>query len=157
MFIVTRSWGEYSDRGECCICACETEADAKKVVNLMKLIDAYNKEQSLKFKEAIADFKKSLNIREYPDRPHKTTIDPCNLITQNAWMNQYLKPWNDLTSEVHKHNGEMDIHIANFKCCYPREVPEEFKLFAQHVVLHEYGDYERNYYSIEEIEVVKFD
>jgi hypothetical protein len=156
MFIVVREWGEYSDHGSRCAFACETEAEALLGVELMKKIDAYNKERSKKYQQDIEEFKKTLDYKPYPPVLRKNVVDPFNLIPQKEWISKNMKAHGEIVSEFHKHNDALEVQVENFKRLYPREIPEEFKGFEGDIVLNEYSCYDDYHYSVEEIKVLKF-
>lgn len=155
MFIIVRESGEYSDHESRTLFACETEVEAEKAVSILNQIDEYNKITSEKYRNDIAEFKKTLNYKPLPQRPHKSTLDPKSLISQKDWENKYLAPFKAFFAEAADFNNQLDSIVDDFKKNYPREIPEEFMQFKQYVVLNEWSPYYSNRsYSVEKIDVI---
>jgi len=158
MYIINQicSDGEGYDNSTC-LFACKTKEDAEKSVALLKKIFAFNKQSTTKFKVDIEVFKKTLGYKTYPAKPHKSTQDPKDLISQKDWMIKFVKPYNDELQEISKFNSLLDRKVTAFKSSYPFEIPVEFEKFKNYVKLNEYWYDDQTDFSIEGLEIVSFD
>lgn len=95
IFVVSKTWGEYSEKGECAIIAVSSEEKAKKICDLCEqFYEWLNELQKTKCKELNDVWNTENKVITYPKRPHKTSFDPDNLISQDKWLKNYIEPYN---------------------------------------------------------------
>lgn len=132
MFIVIREWGEYSEHGSRCVCTCNTLEDANKAIELMVKVDKFSVEESKKLKVAAEEYEATLGMKNYPERPHKSTIDPNNLISQKEWLKR-IDTYNKRHHEVDTHNRALRDKTMLFVKNWKYDLPQELETFRRYV------------------------
>lgn len=143
MFVVYSEQGEYSDYRMNNICVCQNVMGAKLAVSILKEMKEYMIEESKKFMIARKEFEDSLGIIAFPEKPHKSTIDPKNLISDKIWMKDYILPYKNQFDKANQHRAESLCKIQEFKDNYIKQalknLPEKFIPFKDYFGISDYG------------------
>lgn len=156
VFVIVKEWGEYSDKGSRCICVCDSQDDAMKVVSILDELEEFCKQESIILKSTFDEFRETLTDLNYPNPPDKFKLDPKHKLNKQQFAEKYLNSYNQECNMIRENNSENQKKLAKFIEESMPEIPNKFHDFKDEIAISPYyASRDKNWYNIEEVILVK--